>query len=543
MKSHPELYSIHMEECPRESGGILCFRVRAMEAGPANGAPKAFIFVDWQGFRLDQTFSGVEESPCICLHSVLKRRPSDNLFYQRGISMSAVRRGHSMQKTELSMASAKGLTAFLLILMWVTAGYAASTEKTVYSFAGGSSDGSYPGTTLVADKNYNLYGTTDSGGSHGNCSPFGESCGVIYELKRSGANFTESVIYQFTGETDGGLPYGSLIIDAKGNLYGTAYLGGNQYSCAGGPCGVVYELSQVNGAWQETVLHDFGAAGDGMYPQAGLVMDKQGNLYGTTNVGGISGACNTDGFAGYGCGTVFELSPSGNGTWTETVLYAFTGGADGAFPYSSLVIDKAGNVYGTTNSFGSTFGSGCDGYGCGTAFELTKSESGWTLNTIYEFTGNADGGNPVAGMILDSAGNLYGTTSSFSQYYYGAVFQLHPANGGWTENTLYTFTGGADGGTPDAPLVGRGTTLYGTTSGGGTGTGCGLFGAYPCGVIFSLTPGSGGWTENVIYSFTGGDDGGEPQTSVTFAPNGKILGGAALIGGEHGLGTIYEITP
>lgn len=455
--------------------------------------------------------------------------------------MTAVRHGFCGKK--FLFASGRNLTALLLTLLWVTAAYAASTEKTIYSFAGGTGDGAYPGTTLVADKDYNLYGTTDTGGSYGNCSPFGETCGVVYELKRSGANFTESVIYQFTGETDGGLPHGNLIIDSKGNLYGTAYLGGNQYSCAGGPCGVVYELSKVNGAWQETVLHNFGAPGDGMYPQAGVVMDKQGNLYGTTNVGGISGGCNTDGFGGYGCGTVYELSPSGNGTWTETILYAFTGASDGGFPYSSLAIDKSGNLYGTTNVYGANAGYGCNGDGCGTIYELTPGESGWTFNTLYNFTGSSDGGNPVAGLILDSAGNLYGTTPADGPYYYGAAFQLHPANGAWTEETLYTFTGQADGGTPDAALVAKGTTFYGTTSSGGTGTGCGLFGAYPCGVIFTLTPSKSGWTENVIYSFTGGDDGGEPQTSVTLAPTGKILGGAALIGGAHGLGTIYEILP
>jgi hypothetical protein len=142
-------------------------------------------------------------------------------------------------------------------------------------------------------------------------------------------------------------------------------------------------------------------------------------------------------------------------------------------------------------------------------------------------------------MIFDSAGNLYGAAEGGSLFY-GNIFQIKP-NGTFT--TLYSFTGGADGGNPDAALVGRGTTLYGTAAGGGTGTGCGLFGAYPCGVIFTLTPGKSGWTENVVYSFTGGDDGGEPETSITLAPNGKILGGAALIGGAHALGTIYEITP
>jgi hypothetical protein len=459
---------------------------------------------------------------------VIQRRAFANLY-----------NGGYTVREELLLAKGKGLAALLLTLLLAVVTCAGATEKTIYSFAGGTGDGAYPNTNLVMDKTGNLYGTTDSGGIGDSCSPFGASCGVVYELQRSGATFTESVIYSFTGGTDGGLPYGNLIIDAKGNLYGTTYLGGNQFGCPGGPCGVVFELSKVNGTWQETILHDFGASGDGWYPNAGVVMDSKGNLYGTTNVGGISGACNADGFAGYGCGVVYELSPAGNATWSETILYEFTGGADGGFPNAPVTLDKSGNLYGVTSTWGD--GSGCTD-GCGTIFKLSPSQGNWTESTIYTFTGYADGGNPVTGLILDSAGNLYGTAQGGSAYY-GSVFQLKPANSQWALNTLYTFSGGADGGSPVGSLVGKGTTLYGTTTGGGTGQGCGLFGGEPCGVIYSLAPGKSAWKETVLYSFTGGDDGGEPQTSVIFAPNGKIYGGAALIGGTHGLGTVYEITP
>jgi len=451
----------------------------------------------------------------------------------------SLERGTQFVTKKLVFVKCNGVAVLLGTLLLAAITCAAATEKTIYSFAGGTGDGAYPDTNLVMDKAGNLYGTTDSGGAGDSCSPFGASCGVVYELQRSGSSFTEKVIYSFTGGTDGGLPYGNLIIDAQGNLYGTAYLGGNQFGCSGGPCGVVFELSKVNGSWEETILHNFGAPGDGWYPNAGVIMDSKGNLYGTTNVGGINGACNADGFAGYGCGVVYQLTPAGGGNWNETVLYEFTGGADGGFPNAPVTLDKSGNLYGATANWGT--GTGCID-GCGTIFKLSSGRGGWTETTIYTFTGYADGGNPVTGLIFDPAGNLYGTAQGGSAYY-GSVFQLKPANGQWTLNTLYTFTGGADGGNPIASLVGRGTTLYGTTTGGGTGSGCGLFGDYPCGVIYSLTPGKGGWKENVLYSFTGGNDGGEPQTSLIFAPNGKIYGGAALIGGAHGLGTVYEITP
>jgi hypothetical protein len=302
----------------------------------------------------------------------------------------------------------------------------------------------------------------------------------------------------------------------------------------------VFELSKQSGTWTETVLYNFGGGSGGAYPRAGLVMDKQGNLYGTTDVGGIPGACNSSGFAGYGCGTVFELSPTGNG-WTETILYAFTGGADGGFPYAALILDKSGNLYGTTYVYG--YSGGCNGYGCGAVYKLTHGKNGWIESTLYAFTGVADGGYPVAGLIFDPAGNLYGTTSAFGPYYYGTVFQLHPTNGGWKENTIYTFTGGADGGSSQAALVGKGTILYGTTYGGGTGTGCGLFGVYPCGVVFSLTHGTKGWTENVLYAFQGSTDGGLPEASVTVSPSGSLMGGTALMGGEHAVGAIFEIKP
>jgi hypothetical protein len=449
-----------------------------------------------------------------------------------------------IQRKEWFLLPGRCLAAILLTLLLTTVAWAGSKENVLYSFVGGSSDGAYPTTALVSDKAGNLYGTAYEGGSYGHCSPFGQSCGVVFELTpKHGGGWSESVIYTFTGGTDGGSPDGTLIIDSNGNLYGTTYLGGTQSSCPGGPCGTVYELTppKNSGSWQETVLYSFGGGTDGAYPRAGLVMDKQGNLYGTTDVGGLSGGCNVSGFGGYGCGTVFELSPAQSG-WTESILYVFTGGTDGGFPYAGLTIDKSGNLYGTTYVYGNA--NACGGYGCGTVYKLSHGQNGWAENTIYTFTGVTDGSNPVAGLSLDAAGNLYGTAASGgTDLYYGTVFELKASKGGWTEKTLYSFTGLADGGVPEATLLLKGSTLYGTTYTGGTGTKCGLFGGMRCGTAFKVSKGKKGWKEVVFHSFNyDGTDGAEPAASVIRDSAGNLLG-TASIGGSRGLGVVFQITP
>ena len=314
------------------------------------------------------------------------------------------------------------------------------TETMLHAFKGGAySDGSYPSGELVLDGSGNLFGATQAGGIDGGCGMNG--CGTIFEIAADG---TESVLYIFTGGTDGASPMGALLPDGKGGFYGTADGG------AANRWGAVFHLSS---AGKEKVLHAFGAGSDGAGPQSGLIADKAGNMYGTTEYGGGSGC------SGSGCGTVFAIAPDG----TETVLHAFTGGSDGATPISGLIRDKAGNLYGAAE-FGGVAG-GCGGSGCGTVFKLAPDG---TFSALYTFTGGSDGGQPAAALLRDGQGNLYGTTLFWGADGDGVAFKLTTDG---QEHVLHTFTGRDDGAYPWCALlkVGKGK-LVGTTSGGGAET-------------------------------------------------------------------------
>ncbi len=326
------------------------------------------------------------------------------------------------------------------------------------------------------------------------------------------ASAGENVLYTFQGGNDCAA-YGTLIFDPSGNLYGTT-TGGF------GSDGEVYELAHGSGGWTETVLHSF-SGNDGIAPEGGLVRDAAGNLYGTTSRGGTSDR-----------GTVYEVSPTSDG-WTETILYSFTGGADGASPEGTLALDAGGNLYGTA-----TFGGGSNN---GVVFKLAPGSGGWTQSVLYSFTGGNDGGQPLAGVILDPAGNLYGTASQVNNDDTGVVFKLAPISTGWTESTLYSFTLGNDGGDPEGPLTRDASgAVYGTGNAGGTGS---------AGVVFKLHPGinapptlPAAWTENVLYSFSGGDDGNGANTGVVFDNAGNLYG-ATSQGGSGGFGAVYQLTP
>ncbi len=415
------------------------------------------------------------------------------------------------------------LTLFLVAVLLVSAA-SGSTETVLYSFAGGS-DGTLPTSALVADKLGNLYGTTSEGGNSNACGPFGvQSCGVVFQLTSSSGGWTESVIYSFTGGTDGGTPYGGLVVDSAGNLYGTTSAGG-----ASGQ-GTVFELTPGSGGtWTETVLHSFTGGSDGAYPRAGLIM-KGNSLFGTTVQGGSGTTC---GLFGGSCGTVFKLVHSKSG-WTEKVLYSFLGGSDGGFPFAGLVMDKPGNLYGTTTQYGAS----C----CGTAFELKHGKGSWTEGTLYSFTGGADGSYPEGSLVFGGPRSLYGTTSVGGASGVGTVFQLKYNNGSWTLSTLHTFTDSPDGAVPEAGLVKRGNTFYGTTYNGGTGSSCGPFGGTPCGTVFSLTHSHQSWTESVVYSFVGTPDAAQPEGSLILDKSGNLYG-TGLTGGTSGNGAVFEITP
>jgi uncharacterized repeat protein (TIGR03803 family) len=316
---------------------------------------------------------------------------------------------------------------------------------------------------------------------------------------------TERVLYVFTGGSDGRLPRSSLTSDGVGNFYGTTQQGG-----VAGSAGTVFKLSpDGSGGWKETVLYSFCSAQncvDGAYPMGSVILDPMGNLYGTTTASGANGY-----------GVVFELSPVGT-SWTETVLYSFKGGADGAYPQTSLIMDPAGNLYGTTTG-GGTGPSG------GTVFELSPSGGGWTEQVIYNL---ANAGSTLAGLTMDAAGNIFGTSTS-------TVFELSPnGSGGWTPTVLHTFAGSPDDleGTPVFDLAGN---LYGTTEHGG---------AYGHGLVYELSRGqTGKWIEKTLYSFgSSSSDGTEPFGGVVFDVGGNVYG-TTTSGGEFGYGTVFELVP
>jgi uncharacterized repeat protein (TIGR03803 family) len=264
-------------------------------------------------------------------------------------------------------------------------------------------------------------------------------------------------------------------------------------------------------AQSETIIHTFTGGTDGSIPEGGLVSDSKDNLYGTTSGGGLSGG-----------GTVFELSPSSDGTWSEQVLHNFAYGGDGGFPFGGVVFDSKGNLYGTT-AFGGTSE--------GTVFQLVPGANGtWTENILYNFTGASDGGNPYSGVVLDRAGNVYGVTAGGGAFEFGTVFELIAgSNGTWTEKVLHSFTGGNDGAAPSYGtliLDGAGN-IYGVTGQGGF---------HDYGVAYELAPGAGGsWTEKVLHAFTGGAGGSGPAGGLILDGSGSLYGVSAY--------SAFQLTP
>ena len=308
-------------------------------------------------------------------------------------------------------------------------------ESVLHSFSGG--DGANPQTGVILDAGGNLYGTTSAGSAGG--------YGVVFKLAPNpDGTWTESVLHSFTrSPDDGSNPVAGLTFDAAGNLYGTTVYGGP----SGTAGGVVFKLApKPDGTWTFSVLHAFSCA-EGCSPYAGVVFDAAGNLYGTTYSGGD-----------YGDGVVFKLTPNADGTWTESVLHSFAGTADGAYP-GGLISGAPGHLYGTTFGGGLDFGGGSNGYGV--AFELAEGPGGtWTLGVIHAFTSGADGADPWTGLIHDAGGRLYGTARQGGTYGDGVVFKLTPTSNGWREVLLHTFTGYGSG--PNGLFMDRFGTLYGT---------------------------------------------------------------------------------
>lgn len=416
--------------------------------------------------------------------------------------------------------------AVLVVGSAVLAG--AQTETVIHAFqATDKYDGANAEGTLIADSKGDLYGTTFFGGKY--------NAGTVFKLVPSGTGtWTQNVVYSFTGGADGEWPLGPLYFNATQNkFYGTTTAGGTAGQ------GVVFELTPGK-PWTETPIHTFSGTNDGSNPETGVIADQKGTLYGTAQAGGSSQN-----------GIVFRLSAQADGTWKEAIITSFPGnGSTGQYPYAGLIRDAAGSLYGTT------FNGGANG--AGEVFQLTPPAGGtgaWTLNVLYSFTGNADGSFPIAGLVFDKTGALYGTT----QYgglngaqCCGVVFQLTPPSGGtgpWTENVLYTFSGAADGSTPGGSLIFDATgALYGTAEFGGDTSIPACANTAPpnvngCGVAFKLTPpksGTGPWTERVLHAFNLGTDGGLP-TAALLINAGTIYGTTDLGGTTRNVGTVFQI--
>ena len=331
---------------------------------------------------------------------------------------------------------------------------------------------------------------------------------------------TERVLYTFMNGSDGGIPInsGQLTFDHDGNLYGTTELGGD---CGNG---TVFKLTPGTHRWTETVLHSF-CGDEGIFPYAGVIFDGAGNLYGTTTNGGA--------FTG---GTVFQLSPSGS-DWTLTTLYNFAVGTDGGGPYGGVIMDRAGNLYGTAVAGGV---NACRGEGCGIVFKLTKSGSSWNYSVIHSFISD-DGAYPYAGLVMGGDGNLYGTTQSGGLNGMGVVFQLQKSPGGaWVANVLHSFGDAGDGQFPGyAKLTVFKGAIYGTVPSGG---------ANGQGLVFSVSRAGGSWKETILYNFTGGEAGSVPYSGVKFDQAGNIWGTTEHGGGTecqapNGCGTIFKLAP
>jgi uncharacterized repeat protein (TIGR03803 family) len=423
-------------------------------------------------------------------------------------------------------AKAFFLTFWLLPLV-LPAQLHAQIFKVLHTFTG--PDGAQPLGTLSLDNAGDIYGTTGIGGSGTKCPNFSNSgCGTAFMLNEAGE---EVGLYSFNGANGAG-PYAGLFRDASGNFFGTTIAGGTDGQACGGVqgfgCGVAFRLSKTG----KEIAYKFKGTPDGYAPESLLTEDAEGNLLGTTYQGGANAL-----------GAVFKIDAKGN----ETILHSFAGppegGGDGAFSYEGVIMDAAGNLYGVT------FGGGA--YGAGVVYELGP---GGEETLLYSFTGLSDGSDPDSVLLLDSQGNLYGTTEGggsspecFSITGCGVVFELSPQPGGsWKETVLYTFcslSDCTDGQEPGSgPLVRDSAgKIYGTTYLGGVYRNCN---GDACGVVFELDATG---KETVLHSFTGGSDGANPVAGLTKDGSAGLYGttqqGGATCFPSLSCGVVFKITP
>ncbi len=413
-----------------------------------------------------------------------------------------------------SLASLVSL-AVLATLLAAAPTARAQTFQVLHNFTGGADETS-PWGGLTIDRSGHLYGTT--------IGPLGctAACGTVYEFSHQGSGWILSTLYAFRGGQDGTIPYATVAIAADGSLYGTTIAGGLLDGCLGNGCGTVYHLQppasfchSVSCPWNETVVYRFQNCANLFEPQDGVALDQAGNIFGAPTYGGLG--CQDDNFGG---GGVFELTPS-QGGWNYQIIHLFSGNPDGCTPLGTVMVDQAGNIFGTTTV--------CGANGDGSVYEVSPSGSGWNESIVHSFDGS-DGRDSWAGLISDSAGNLYGTTVYGGSNNSGVVFELSPSNGSYTYSVLYNFSGGSGSLSPLS--MDTAGNLYGVKYTGGVND---------LGLIFRLTPGSGGWTFTDLHDFSG-SDGSYPVGSLALDADGSLYG-TTEDGGANGYGVIWEVTP
>ncbi|MGC2108389.1 MAG: choice-of-anchor tandem repeat GloVer-containing protein [Candidatus Korobacteraceae bacterium] len=423
-----------------------------------------------------------------------------------------------------SLTSMRPATMVLagLFVIAMAASSAAQTFAVLHSFTGGN-DGGNPAAGLTFDRGGHLYGTTYQGGVNNACFE-GRGCGTVYRMTPHGSSWLFAPLYSFTdSNNDGGFPSSTVTVGPDGSLYGAA--GDSVYNLKPPPT----SPKSVFTPWTESLVYLFSDPPNGESPRGVVTFDAGGNLYGTTQYGGLlMGGC-----SGFGCGTAYELTRSGQG-WTENVLFKFPYTASG--PVAGMTMDTYGNLFATT-----VLGNG--GGTSGGIIELSNSGAGWAGNLLHTFTGSSNGQYLYGGLVLDPAGNLYGGTVTGGSHGGGTIFQLSPSAGGWTMTTLYEFPGSGLSGPWASLIVDSVGNLYGTTKGDG---------AYGLGSVFKLAPGDGGWTLTTLHDFTGGDDGANPESSLVMDAAGNLYG-TTYAGGQTGgrcdstygyqCGVVFEMAP
>jgi uncharacterized repeat protein (TIGR03803 family) len=406
----------------------------------------------------------------------------------------------------------KALVMIAVTLILATSAWA-SSESVLYNFDSATNDGLYPQSQLVADKSGHLYGTTEYGGS--------ANLGTVFELSSSGGVWTETILYSFTGGTngDGAYPlHAPLAFDKAGNLYGETSGGGSSVNA-----GTVFELTPSGGGWKETVLHVFaGYPNDGYSPQFGLTSDTAGNFYGTTYQGGKKNL-----------GAVFEMKQS-KGKWSLKVIHSFGGANGGAYPLGGIVAGKSGYFYGATSQGGVTFNAGI-------VYRMFLSRNVWVWQSVYRFSGGAGGTYPESALTMDATGNFYGTTYQGGDLNLGTVYKLTLGkNNKYTQKVLYSFKGyqnNNDGSYPqyDSVTLDAKGNIYGTTYQGGSSSNEGT--------VYELKLASGKYKESVLHGFvdSAGSDGYYPQAGVILVKG--VLYGVTYVGGTHGYGIAFAVTP